>query len=932
MYKFFLSILLFGALILCFSQNHQPSRSSLLKEYLVAGKTFQQADQLSIKAGDNEQLQGKADEIFKQSRIAFTKIIPAAIKEGYDSLVFFASLRAGYISFYLDEQLPAKQDYLAAIALKQKLPAIPDSFLFVHLIYTGGIYYNQGQYDSAVYFYKKAEEIKDKYTVTLNESQRLYNRLGVMYYETGNYRKARNYFEKAISVLSATDRANKALLANYRINIASLLVKLEELGEAKTVYRSVLPLFSNEVYHNLGIISIKEANYKQAIEYLYKVNYIGDKKYVDLCYNFGMAWASLGNHDSSEHYFKKALDENLKWNGQRKNVTYGLILKFRADQHARERRYMDAVKMYQQAIIQFDNNYSDTNIYKSPMHFSGLFSYINLFNTLVAKGDVLEKLYQFEKNITVLEASLDAYKSAFILAEYVEETYNSDDARQFLGKIKYSVHSDPIDICLTLYDLTRKKDYLEDAWLFDQRNKASVLSLNVIENEWKNSLKGEDKVLRREISLKSAITRLILKAAGLTDSVQLLQINTGIRDNEIELEKTREIIKNDPAWQQRNLAEIIPRVTDLQKKLDNTTALLSFHLSETELLTFIITNNQFEFHRAAINQDFYSEIESFRAALQNTPAGERYNGAISSMNLYRALILPLHDKIAHINRLVIIPDDELNYLPFEALQDENRKYLVEKYAVQYQYSAALLGYDDKERPAIQTLAFAPFAFTKYTDSAGHVLNSLPASIEEVNKLKGMVFTDSVATKANFLRAANQYPVIHLATHASVNNIDPARSFIAFYPSGNDFKLYAEEIYNLKLDSTQLIILSACETGTGQLVKGEGLMSLSRAFAYAGCPNVITSLWKAEDKTTAFITRRVHDYLDKGFTKDLALQHAKLDLLNSKETDPRFKTPDYWSNLIFIGNYTPNHYESKWQWVAIGVILVLLGYYFIKRKA
>ena len=74
-------------------------------------------------------------------------------------------------------------------------------------------------------------------------------------------------------------------------------------------------------------------------------------------------------------------------------------------------------------------------------------------------------------------------------------------------------------------------------------------------------------------------------------------------------------------------------------------------------------------------------------------------------------------------------------------------------------------------------------------------------------------------------------------------------------------LYAPEISNLKLDSTQLVILSACETGTGQLVKGEGLMSLSRAFAYAGCPDIITSLWKAEDKTTAFLTQQLHYYLE-----------------------------------------------------------------------
>ena len=183
--------------------------------------------------------------------------------------------------------------------------------------------------------------------------------------------------------------------------------------------------------------------------------------------------------------------------------------------------------------------------------------------------------------------------------------------------------------------------------------------------------------------------------------------------------------------------------------------------------------------------------------------------------------------------------------------------------------------------------------------------------------------------------ANHYGIIHLATHASVNNETPLKSFIAFYPSTNsqadNYKLYAPEIYNMNLDSTQLIILSACETGTGKLVKGEGLMSLSRAFAAAGCPNIITSLWKAEDKTTAFITQHLHHYLDKGYTNDKALQQAKLDLLKSDTIDPRFKTPNYWAHLIFIGNYEPNHKKKNWWWVAIGIIAGAIIYSFLKKS-
>ena len=128
-----------------------------------------------------------------------------------------------------------------------------------------------------------------------------------------------------------------------------------------------------------------------------------------------------------------------------------------------------------------------------------------------------------------------------------------------------------------------------------------------------------------------------------------------------------------------------------------------------------------------------------------------------------------------------------------------------------------------------------------------------------------------------------------------------------------------------------MILSACETGTGKLIKGEGLMSLSRAFAYAGCPDIITSLWKAEDRTTSFITQRLHYYLEKRYSKDMALQQAKLDLLKSNEIDPRYKTPDYWAHLIYIGNYEEDRGSKTWWWIALAIIGGAFLYKMVRRK-
>lgn len=934
MQKFSLALLLTIVLLFCFSQGQPPGNTIAenQKIFNAAEKLYIQAEQLYARSGDNEALQAKAEVLFQQSLAAFNKLIPEFKNPGHDSLAFATRVRTGYIHYFFDSLAEAKQDYLQAIAGQKLAAGIPDSALFEPLLYTGSIYYSTNQFDSALLFYKKAAAINDKYNKPLKEAQRLYNRLGVMYYETGNYRQARNYFEKAIEVYATTPNADKNLLANYKNNIASILVKLDELDQARLVYESLLPssVFANEINHNLGIINLKQSIPEKAIAYFKKVNYADSKKNIDLYYNFALSHAALHNTDSAESWIYKAIAENIRWNGHQKNTTYGLILKFQGDEASRRQEYEKSLEFYQQALHQFCNNFDESDITKNPDSFTTVFSYINLFTTLTAKADAFKKRYEEERKIPLLVSSLDAYRCAFRLADYVARTYDSDEARLFLGKIKHTVHSEPIDISLQLFDLTHQKEYLEEAYLFDQRNKATVLSLNLQLNEIRTQSGETGELLQKESSLKSNITRSSLKAATITDTVELQKIYASIRDNEIELGKLQEKINEDPVWQQKRATEKIPSIAELQKKLDPTTTLLSYHLSQQELLILLISANQFEYHKVAVNKSFFNDVDLLKASLQQPATDNRYGGTDAAINLYRKMIDPVQLKLQQKKRLIIIPDDELNYLPFEALQDENKKYLVEKFAIQYQFSTALASQAVRHFSPSNTLAFAPYASNGYDDPRGDKFSILPSSKEETGQLRGMIFTDAEASKKKFLFLANQYSIVHLATHASVNNEDPMQSFIAFYPDSN-YKLYAREIYDLKLDSLQLIILSACETGSGQLVKGEGLMSLSRAFTYAGCPNIITSLWKAEDKSTAFITERLHYYLEKKFTTDQALQQAKLDLLKSSTIDPRLKSPTYWAHLVFIGTYEADHKSQNWWWIAIAIIVGAVSYKLIRRK-
>ena len=130
-------------------------------------------------------------------------------------------------------------------------------------------------------------------------------------------------------------------------------------------------------------------------------------------------------------------------------------------------------------------------------------------------------------------------------------------------------------------------------------------------------------------------------------------------------------------------------------------------------------------------------------------------------------------------------------------------------------------------------------------------------------------------------------------------------------------------------ATRLVIISACETGQGELVAKEGVISLSRAFAYAGCSSTINSLWKADDKATSYILQRFYIHLQKGYTKAKALQQAKLDYLAS---DAINKSPAFWAHLILMGDTSPIYTQRvNFLWALLLLPVGMIVIWGIKKK-
>ncbi len=312
-----------------------------------------------------------------------------------------------------------------------------------------------------------------------------------------------------------------------------------------------------------------------------------------------------------------------------------------------------------------------------------------------------------------------------------------------------------------------------------------------------------------------------------------------------------------------------------------------------------------------------------------------------AFKLYELLLKPLEPVLRNRADLIIVPDDFLNYLPFEALVTDttgtrNRydfshaKLLLEKFNISYSSSVSALNpsLQVSRNPVKNLLAMGNPDFSIPEDSDNSRPDSarmprgphflpLPNSEAEVKGIEDLVngkgdrvYTGQAANEGEFKSRAADFRLIHLATHFISDDSEPMYSKIVFSQNLNskdDGLLQTYEIFDMHLNA-DLVVLSACNTALGKLSKGEGLIGVTRAFQYAGVPGLVVSLWSVEDEATQVIMESFYHYLKSGMTRDAALRNAKLDYL--KSADDMHKDPFYWAPFIVVGDRSPVKIEKK----------------------
>jgi CHAT domain-containing protein len=382
------------------------------------------------------------------------------------------------------------------------------------------------------------------------------------------------------------------------------------------------------------------------------------------------------------------------------------------------------------------------------------------------------------------------------------------------------------------------------------------------------------------------------------------------------------------------------KITQIQKLLDPDTLLLEYSLGEKRSYLWAVTANSLTSYELPSQSEIETIAKQYYQLVTDKRFGlRRQNLAKAGDNLSNILLKPVAKQIGK-KRLVIVSDGALQYVPFAALpvpNGNNTPLLVEHELVSLP-SASTIDVLRRElmgrKPAPKTVAiFADPVFTtddarlktatstpltdknsplqRSANQAGVTFTRLPGTRLEAEQILALVPPSETSHTFDFKsdRAAvtspnlSQYRIIHFATHGILNSINPELSGVVLslvnekgVPQNGFLRL--NEIYNLNLPA-ELVVLSACQTGLGEQVRGEGVLGLTRGFMYAGAPRVVVSLWSVDDRATAELMSKFYTaMLKKGLKPAAALRAAQIELWKQD----KWESPYYWAAFGLQGEW------------------------------
>jgi tetratricopeptide (TPR) repeat protein len=719
------------------------------------------------------------------------------------------------------------------------------------LLSLAGVYDTQGDFSRAIDAYGKALAIAR--TKSIKETViSAYRGLGSVYSDLGDVENASRFIQNYLDAAQA--QGLKAERANAMNNFGLLYLETvkdydravsffqESQSLAHLVGYRLLELVASE---NIAVVHSRQGNYREA----------------------------LARHEEALQAIRDFKDKNLEMQG----------LNEMGETHLGLKEYDQAIDCQLKAreIAEFLGALSEQWRYE-----------LAAGKAYQAKGDLPKAVEAYQKAVETLRGVKSRIANEKLLKGFTEQEQSTDVYRR-------------------LVDLLMKSGRTEEAFSYIEESKSKIVKdafagvkPAAVDENLKQTLLGVDQTEARRDALKEEIREERKKPEEARDPLKLETLTKTLAQTEGEFNQWMMKLK----FQNRKMYDALSikpaTLGDVQRQVPPGAVFLEYFISPEELYVFCIGREFFLARSTVIAEtELNTLVSRFVRACQEPPSGgpdDRLLG--QARRLYGVLIAPVKDVVAKYETVVIVPFGPLYYLPFHALvTDESGKpeYLVERKRICYTTSATFADIlKDQVRGHKSFMGF------------GNPDGSLPAASAELQGLQdkifksgAKVFTSGKATKEAFFAQAKNADILHLATHGVIE-ANPLESYLLFAGATKETQeLTLLEVagYTALRERNSLVFLSACQTAKEASKAGSGseLITLAEAFAMAGAPTLIATLWEVEDNATRLFSETFYDQLaNKNKDKLDAMRAGQIALIRSTE----YAHPFYWAAFLMIGSW------------------------------
>ncbi len=821
----------------------------------------------------------------------------------------------------------------------------------------GQVYWAKGEYARALESYKKAEEL----AVEVNDLNAIATNLAnsaLVHWDQGNLKQAVADLERSGQIFRQV--GNLPLEANNLLNLGSLQLEFGNYATALDAYRKSLEMAKtlgdkglvSQLLHSIARVETEIGNYDSALNHVHQAltlaEEIGEKTSVtEALVALADITADQGNNRAALEHYKKALELDRE-TGRR---TIHRRLFQLGNQFARLGEFDQALKNYQEALSFQESNklMAEAGWTQSGIGFvhrkqgdlvaanEALMKAIHLLQNAGMVDRLWPALYNkalVDRDLGKLSESKEWMKKAVVVLEGIREDVGLPEQRSSYLEKRLDVYEDLIALLVQLNELPEAYEFLQRSKsraFLDLLSEARIdpqAGINLSQYNEKRRL------LAKLIRLNRQIKEEHEKEKPNRNVVRQLEKSRSETDQEYQ-KLLLEIRRQNP-----RLAEIedpqILRLAEAQALLDDNSVLLDYSVGKQESLLFAISLKGLQLYKlpgeARLNQQIQELLETLQKpepVWEATDSAYSRYGTLASA-LYQQILQPAEADLKNKSRVMIAADGALNYLPFEILLTEKAgpakidfsklPYFALHREIQYVPSISALAaivQNAKESRAEVRKSFIAFADplgakgsttrpVGIRDWSGS-LSELPyarVEVEQISRLypkeKTSIFIGKDASESNAkTMRLDEFPTVHLASHGLIDEERPQLSSVVLNAGSpqEDGYLTMREVFELKLNA-DLVVLSACKTGLGKQIRGEGVTGLARAFFCAGASSILVSLWNVNDRSTAdFMTDFYSNYIQRKMSKTASLKEARLKMIRGK----KYSHPYYWSPFILIGS-------------------------------